>query len=264
VTDAVQAHPPTEFVSKDIPCLRCSYNLRGLPPDGRCPECGFWVAETIDRSGWCADRETVRGVCESTEFLIVASVLEVLILISWCLWDNAWVFVGIPAVLVFIVSGTLTGSAMVHLRDLLPRAPRKIPGDVTVLALALVVVPCIDASPWLRVFYVVFVALSGVLPAWMARATVRFSARLPDAAIARIARWTARAAVVFSSLAIAYPWFGRTSSLWLPVSGSSLYSAVDWVAQHIFAAAATAFVGMRILQVILCYRLREAVDRKFR
>ncbi len=28
------------FISHDVPCHRCAYNLRGLPRDGRCPECG--------------------------------------------------------------------------------------------------------------------------------------------------------------------------------------------------------------------------------
>jgi hypothetical protein len=25
------------------PCVRCDYDLRGLPPDARCPECGLPV-----------------------------------------------------------------------------------------------------------------------------------------------------------------------------------------------------------------------------
>lgn len=34
-------------IQADIPCLDCDYNLRGLPPDGRCPECGESVAEAL-------------------------------------------------------------------------------------------------------------------------------------------------------------------------------------------------------------------------
>lgn len=35
-------------VESNIPCLRCGYNLRGLEPLGRCPECGDAVAPSIE------------------------------------------------------------------------------------------------------------------------------------------------------------------------------------------------------------------------
>ena len=34
-------------VCVDLPCATCQYNLRTLVPDGRCPECGTAVADTI-------------------------------------------------------------------------------------------------------------------------------------------------------------------------------------------------------------------------
>jgi hypothetical protein len=33
-------------VSEDLPCLKCGYNLRGLPLDGRCPECGTAIGRS--------------------------------------------------------------------------------------------------------------------------------------------------------------------------------------------------------------------------
>jgi len=40
-----------EMVAVDIPCRRCSYSLRGLRKDGRCPECGAAISISI-----CGDR----------------------------------------------------------------------------------------------------------------------------------------------------------------------------------------------------------------
>ena len=34
-------------VAADLPCLRCKYDVRGLHADGRCPECGLDVIESI-------------------------------------------------------------------------------------------------------------------------------------------------------------------------------------------------------------------------
>ena len=37
----------TPLVDRNRPCLRCSYNLRGLPTDGPCPECGTPVQDSL-------------------------------------------------------------------------------------------------------------------------------------------------------------------------------------------------------------------------
>jgi hypothetical protein len=34
-------------IDRDLYCVRCEYNLRTLPPDALCPECGHPVAETL-------------------------------------------------------------------------------------------------------------------------------------------------------------------------------------------------------------------------
>ncbi len=34
-------------VAQDVPCRTCGYNLRGLSPDGQCPECGAAVGRSI-------------------------------------------------------------------------------------------------------------------------------------------------------------------------------------------------------------------------
>lgn len=39
--------PSFETLAEDLYCGRCSYNLRGLAPDARCPECGTAVALSL-------------------------------------------------------------------------------------------------------------------------------------------------------------------------------------------------------------------------
>jgi hypothetical protein len=40
------AQSVAETVERDLPCLKCNYNLRGLAANGRCPECGDPVWKT--------------------------------------------------------------------------------------------------------------------------------------------------------------------------------------------------------------------------
>jgi hypothetical protein len=43
------APPPPVPLEEDVPCAGCGYNLRGLRPTGRCPECGCLVQVSILR-----------------------------------------------------------------------------------------------------------------------------------------------------------------------------------------------------------------------
>jgi hypothetical protein len=38
---------PQAFIAHDVACQRCAYNLRGLPRNGRCPECGAPVSVSL-------------------------------------------------------------------------------------------------------------------------------------------------------------------------------------------------------------------------
>lgn len=40
-------HMTTHALQIDLECTECSYNLRGLKPSGRCPECGTRIADTF-------------------------------------------------------------------------------------------------------------------------------------------------------------------------------------------------------------------------
>ncbi|UCE58460.1 MAG: hypothetical protein JSU63_13570 [Phycisphaerales bacterium] len=39
--------PAVEVIAEDKPCIHCGYNLRGLMPDGRCPECGEEIGQSL-------------------------------------------------------------------------------------------------------------------------------------------------------------------------------------------------------------------------
>jgi hypothetical protein len=45
--EPVPEPPISSNIELNVPCLRCTYNLRGLPPSGRCPECGLAVARSL-------------------------------------------------------------------------------------------------------------------------------------------------------------------------------------------------------------------------
>ncbi len=48
--DAPDTDPGDDDIpfDKDIPCIRCDYNLRGLKPDGQCPECGASIRKSLN------------------------------------------------------------------------------------------------------------------------------------------------------------------------------------------------------------------------
>jgi hypothetical protein len=54
--------PPAEqdALQTDVPCRNCRFNLRGLSPQGNCPECGLAIAQTIRRDAMAlAPREYI-------------------------------------------------------------------------------------------------------------------------------------------------------------------------------------------------------------
>ena len=41
------SHIPPDLANQDVPCLNCGYNLRGLSPTSRCPECSALVQRSL-------------------------------------------------------------------------------------------------------------------------------------------------------------------------------------------------------------------------
>ena len=74
-------------VADESRCIHCGYNLHGLSPGGRCPECGTGIARSIkgDLLAW-ADPEWLRVVYRGQVYIAVGCVLFLLTIpIGWLL-----------------------------------------------------------------------------------------------------------------------------------------------------------------------------------
>ena len=66
-------------IAVDLSCLNCGYNLRGLDPNGCCPECGVAIGRSVhgDLLRFCSPR-WVRRIAQGINLLILGLVLCVL------------------------------------------------------------------------------------------------------------------------------------------------------------------------------------------
>jgi hypothetical protein len=93
-------------IKYDLPCPRCGYNLRGLIPDGLCPECGQAIALALRENLLrYADPDWVRvircGVSCEMGWLLLLPVMFLMGMISpW--W---FMFVGIANCVLFAAAG---------------------------------------------------------------------------------------------------------------------------------------------------------------
>ena len=79
---------------EDVPCRRCGYNLRSLPADGKCPECGSAVAISIH--GFYlrfAPPAWVRRVALGAKLLVGAAVTAIL---GWIIMIAVGIAVTVP------------------------------------------------------------------------------------------------------------------------------------------------------------------------
>lgn len=95
--------PQPTFVARDTPCRKCGYNLRGLPIDRRCPECGTPVGLSVqgDLLRYCHPHfvaALARGVSlilSGTLIAIVGSIFLAITVVATGRVMAATLFVGI-------------------------------------------------------------------------------------------------------------------------------------------------------------------------
>ena len=107
-------------VAEDVRCHSCGYNLRGISPDGRCPECRADVGRSIHGGllRYC-DPQWVRRLAGGVSWILASILLGIPIWLSWRI--NAWEFTITPrliATLNLLVIGVgLVGCWMVTTPD---------------------------------------------------------------------------------------------------------------------------------------------------
>ncbi|MBN1512007.1 MAG: hypothetical protein JXB13_08330 [Phycisphaerae bacterium] len=92
-------HIAESEISRDTPCVTCGYNLRGLPPDGRCPECDTPIDWSLGRYRLClADTNWLDSLGRGVHFIIwgiVAAIIAVPATITCALVD-VWILWIVP------------------------------------------------------------------------------------------------------------------------------------------------------------------------
>jgi hypothetical protein len=65
---------PSSVLNHDLPCCKCGYNLRGLSRTNKCPECGQFVCDSIDRLVQLAAKNDIRKLNSFDRFCAVLAV----------------------------------------------------------------------------------------------------------------------------------------------------------------------------------------------
>ncbi|MBP9025504.1 MAG: hypothetical protein KBH81_05060 [Phycisphaerae bacterium] len=86
------------MIDFDLPCASCSYNVRGLSANARCPECDCPIAETLSTRISCLSGFEHARI-KSSALLIIASIAGAGGVLCMLVVLNAFFFLDVPAVL---------------------------------------------------------------------------------------------------------------------------------------------------------------------
>src|SRR5689334_24506997 len=77
---AAEATAGAGVLETDVPCRKCSYNLRGLSADGRCPECGTPVGLSVQGDFLrYSDPTWLKTLWEGADFVLTGVIVIVFI-----------------------------------------------------------------------------------------------------------------------------------------------------------------------------------------
>jgi hypothetical protein len=97
-----------DIVLAEVPCISCGYNLHMLAADGRCPECGGCVAETLERTLLLSGDSQIRGIAGAMRlaaYLNIAVIVDLVILILTPAFstDPQWIgILGLIGLMIFV------------------------------------------------------------------------------------------------------------------------------------------------------------------
>ena len=75
---------PDGRLEMDIACVSCGYNLRGLAPDSRCPECGTAIGHSTrgDYLRFC-DPGWVETLASGMNWIVAGIILAIVLLVRY-------------------------------------------------------------------------------------------------------------------------------------------------------------------------------------
>ena len=274
----------SESVSFDTPCRACGYSLRWQPTDGRCPECGLNVGESLRGdilAQW--DPAHVRRKATAMRVVLWGTFAFLLVMIVGVVINANMPYRGMRELVWRVRANTLiealgvAGMAWAHWRLGAPSRPgdarvrgRRLYRAAVVLVLALLFTGCVMtlattrevptpvSRPLRAVQLVVGMSAGAAVAAAYAGglAYLRGLARLIPRD--RLAWWATVLAWVCTSALLAYVVVGVAISIWQPIGPLSKLLVAAFVAAALFGA--TFLVGTAAAAVLL-HRLRVHYTR---